>query len=510
LRLVVALCGVLAGAAALGFGWWGQQSLLFETKTFTPTMYVLVVLVVHAIALASIGGGMAVLVAPRVGRVAMLSSAVGWLLLIAFLGGGIKPVVALLTVLSAAGGLGAFLSSVQTPLFRLERVDAPTWQPSRRSRRPTPPARRERPQPAPAPLPPAVFDDHSRPFEPLPLEEEDHSRPFVEPPPEPSPAIGAVTREDFFGSRRKEPPPSPQRPRRRRGGTNWAAVGGVAVLALAIGGTAIVVVYDSLTSEGGAVLPATVSVAEAPSVEVQAPVLSSAASPSSSAETAALSKVSALPAASEEDRLPAGSPDLAIMPQEASASLPSEIDLADDPDPASSSSSSTADSSSVAAVSSLLPQVDASMAALPPITPPSSFKSPYEYCASVANTDSPDAKKITGGIAELTQTARDQAALFNGEVRWRCMEGAVWVCVQPAGALSCDKVPSATDRVLICAAHPDTPGIRNAGGDWSCNGFTPVVSAAQLNAADHRGFDKSSWKKQTPPAPVAVPAPNQG
>jgi hypothetical protein len=154
-------------------------------------------------------------------------------------------------------------------------------------------------------------------------------------------------------------------------------------------------------------------------------------------------------------------------------------------------------------ISSLLPSVDASMAALPPITPPSSFRSPYDYCASVANTDSPDAKKVTSGIEELTKTARDQAALFNGEVRWRCMEGAVWVCVQPAGSLSCDKVPSATDRVLICAAHPDTPGIRNAGGDWSCNGFTPVVSAAQLNAADRRGFDKAAWKKLAPPTSPA-------
>ena len=77
MRLVVALCGVLAGAAALGFGWWGQQGLLFETKALSSTFYVVVVLCVHVIALASIGGGMTVLVAPRVGRVAMLSSAVG-------------------------------------------------------------------------------------------------------------------------------------------------------------------------------------------------------------------------------------------------------------------------------------------------------------------------------------------------------------------------------------------------------------------------------------------------
>jgi hypothetical protein len=476
LRLVVALCGVLAGAAALGFGWWGQQTLLFDPKPFSSTMYVLVVLFVHAIALASLGGGVAVLVAPRIGRVAMLSSAVGWLLLAAFLGGGIRPAMAVLALLSAVGGLGAFLRGVQTPLFRLERVDAPAWQPVRRARRSTPALAPLPPrpslQPAPAPLPPVVFEDHSKPFVPL-EEDEDHSRPFVEPPPEPSPAIGVIPREDFFGSPRRRP--APARARRRRKRANWAGVAAVAVLALAIGGTAIAVVYDSLTSEGGAVLPATAPMAEVSSEE---------APPAS--EVAAASRT-ALP--SEEDRLPVGSPDLALLPaqQSATASASAEIDLTDDPTLAASSA--PASSAAVAGI-----------AALPPITPPASFKSPYDYCASVGNTDSPDAGKITGGIEALTKTARDQAALFNGEVRWRCMENAVWVCVQPAGALSCDKVPSATDRVLICAAHPDTPGIRNAGGDWSCNGFTPVVSAAQLNAADRRGFDKAAWKKLTPPA----------
>lgn len=500
MRLVVALCGVLSGAAALGFGWWGQQTLLFETRALSPAFYVLVVLFVHLLALGSIGGGMAVLVAPRVGRVAMLSSAVGWLLLIALLGGGIKPVVGLLMLLSAAGGLGAFLPSVQTPLFRLERVDAPTWQPPRRRERaPRPPRSKPRVQAAPTPPPPTVYEDHSKPFVAPPEDEEDFSRPFVEPPPQPPPAIGAVDREDFYGVRRRGTPPP--RPRRRRGGRNWTAVAGVAVLVLGVGGVAIAVVYDSLTNESGTLMPATASVAELGSEQSQAaseevmPAEPSASSlpPSSSASRAS---------SSEEDRLPSGSPTLALLPSQpaSSSSDSSEIDLADDPEFASSSTLSSSSASS-AALSSL-PSVDASMAALPPVTPPSSFSSPFDYCASVANTDSPDAKKITGGIAELTKQARTEAALPNGEVRWRCMENAVWVCVQPAGGLSCDKVPTATDRVLICAAHPDTPGIRNAGGDWSCNGFTPVVSAAQLNAADRRGFDKAAWKKLTPPPPT--------
>ena len=220
MRLVVALCGVLSGAAALGFGWWGQQGLLFETRSFSPTQYVLVVLFVHAIALASIGGGMAVLVAPRIGRVAMLSSAVGWLLLVAVLGGGIRPVVGLLTLACALGGLGAFLPGLQTPLFRLERIDAPSWQPRRESGR----SRRKKARPVSAPPPLAVYEDHPRPVVHRLDEEEDHSRPFVAPPPEPSPAIGAVEREDFYGSRRNL---APHRPRRRAGGTSWRAIAGV-------------------------------------------------------------------------------------------------------------------------------------------------------------------------------------------------------------------------------------------------------------------------------------------
>lgn len=497
MRLVVALCGVLSGAAALGFGWWGQQALLFDTKALAPAFYVLVVLFVHLLALASIGGGMAVLVAPRVGRVAMLSSAVGWLLLIALLGGGIKPVVGLLMALAAAGGLGAFLPALQTPLFRLERVDAPMWQPARRRDRPAMarPKSKSRRMPAAAPPPPTVYEDHSKPFvAPLPEEEEDFSRPFVVPPPDPSPAIGAMEREDFFGPRRRSAPAP--RARRRRTGTNWTAVAGVAVLIVGVGGAAIAVVYDSLTNETSTLMPATASVAEP----------ASQAGPPASEEAVALaeqSSSSSMPSSSAEDRLPPGSPNLALLPSEQASpsSEPSEIDLGDDPSLASSLDAPA--SSSAIAPPAQLPSIDPSMAALPPITPPSSFRSPFDYCASVANTDSPDAKKIDGGVAELTKQARAEAALPNGEVRWRCMENAVWVCVQPAGSLSCDKVPSATDRVLICAAHPDTPGIRNAGGDWSCNGFTPVVSAAQLAAGDRRGFDKAAWKRLVPPPPAA-------
>jgi hypothetical protein len=159
LRLVVAFCGVLSGAIALGFGWWGQQGLLFDTRALSQTFYVLVVLAIHLIALTSITGGMALLVSPRTGRIMMLSGAVGWLLLVAILGGGIKPAVGLLILLSAAGGLAAFLPGLQIPLFRIERVDGPAWQPTGRVRQPAWLDEDLRPPPAPM-----VYEDLSKPF----------------------------------------------------------------------------------------------------------------------------------------------------------------------------------------------------------------------------------------------------------------------------------------------------------------------------------------------------------
>jgi hypothetical protein len=63
----------------------------------------------------------------------------------------------------------------------------------------------------------------------------------------------------------------------------------------------------------------------------------------------------------------------------------------------------------------------------------------------------------------------------------------------------CWRAHLAGARVLICAANPDSAGVRTAGGDWSCDGFTPVVTPAQLNAGDHRGFDKSAWTKLSAP-----------
>jgi hypothetical protein len=128
-------------------------------------------------------------------------------------------------------------------------------------------------------------------------------------------------------------------------------------------------------------------------------------------------------------------------------------------------------------------------------SPTGSFATPQEYCTANANIDAPDLGKVSGGTQELYIEARAAAKLAQGDVHWRCMDGAVWTCATAPGGLACDKVPTSVDRVLICAAHPDAAGIRTAGGDWSCDGFTPVVTPAQLQATDRRGFDKDAWHK---------------
>jgi hypothetical protein len=477
-RLAVLFCGILSGVVALGFGWWGAQGLLFNTSQLPQLGYVLVVLAIHVIALTSIAGGMAVLVAPPVGRIAMLSSAVGWLALIAVLGGGIGLPVAGLIVLSAAGGLGAFLPSVQTPAFRIERpgqagatvrpraTEAMAYAPSAAE------IEIERVRAKAAADEAAERGDHSRFVALNPIEEysrpfpvvapvEDHSKPFV--PSEPDFALGPIPRSEErrqtlrapYDFRRGGPAKPKRKPSRRRASV---VSGAIVVLILVLIGAPLL--YLGATQlQPTQVLPAT---AVEPSVS--------------------------RPASEEEPRLAPQAELAPVLAQPASAAAaPASSAVADE------FASLPPLSALPSAASSAEPVVAA--AKLPPLPSDKSFGSPFDYCTAFTNADAPEAKKITAGLTELIFNARKRASLSQGDVHWRCMDKAVWVCVVPPGGLACDKVPDSVDRVLICASHPDAKGIRTAAGDWSCDGFTPVVSQAQLNAPDRRGFDKNVWQK---------------
>ena len=500
LRLAVLICGILSGVIALGFGWWGAQGLLFNTSQLSQAGYIAVVLAIHVIALTSIAGGMAVLVSAPVGRIAMLSSAVGWLALIAVLGGGISLPLAGLIALSAAGGLGAFLPRVQSPAFRIERPGRAGASPlSARALAPSPAEIEiERVRAKAAAEAAADREDYLRTSRMLDSNE-DHSKPFV--PTEPDFVLGPIPRID----ERKQSPDSrydfriggPAKPK-RKGSRGRASVlsGAIVVLILVLIGAPILYLVDAQLGPGGQALPALGAPSSSepsvsrPSSEEEPRLSSQVLAPVLSLETTIASSASAEPSPSAAISSIAVESPLVAAASEPQASSPS-------PSPSDSATSSPASAPSSADASSVAPIVVP--ASLPPLASDSSFASPFDYCSAFTNSDAPEVKKIAGGLTELIFNARKQASLSQGEVHWRCMEKAVWVCVVPPGGLACDKVPDAVDRVLICASHPDAQGIRTAAGDWSCDGFTPVVSQAQLNAPDRRGFDRNVWHKVDKP-----------
>lgn len=169
MRLVVLLCGVLSGAVGLGFGWWSQHAEALRLESLSTPMFVAAVIALHVVGLLAIGGGAAVLAFPRVGGVMMLVSAMGWLAIVAVVGGGLALPIGLLIAASAAGGLLAFLPSLNRPWIILERADGPRDQQLA--------ARRRRPD-APDGAGVVVEDDedHSQPFRAPGLEIADDER----------------------------------------------------------------------------------------------------------------------------------------------------------------------------------------------------------------------------------------------------------------------------------------------------------------------------------------------
>jgi hypothetical protein len=133
--------------------------------------------------------------------------------------------------------------------------------------------------------------------------------------------------------------------------------------------------------------------------------------------------------------------------------------------------------------------------AAPVAGPGNGYGDPAAYCVAIGDADQPDSSQIAGGVAEVEKLATGTDPIEGVDVHWRCMNGAVWTCSQLAGGRKCEKVPTAAERVLICAANPDAAGIRTAGGVWSCDGFTPVVSPDQLTPPDERGYDRAAWRK---------------
>ena len=464
LHLAIFLSGILSGAFALGIGWWGEPSLLISQVNASPFLSALLVIAIHLISIASIVGGALIFASSRASRFALLSSSVAWLGLVAVMGHGMTPAMATVILVTAAGGVAGFLAAVREPWVVLRDDVA---------------------------LPPGFNRGSDELRRPKPQRPERTDVAAVSSRREPAFDLSDV--DTAWTPQRGDGGPVPAlrrhprgRPARSRARTVAGAIGlGVVVLI----GFAIVTLSGDLLSQ-----PTSKVATERPASASNAPLTANATT------------------AVEAERLPRGTADLSSVDLTTASSTEDlgEIgtDLGDNA--ASALSSGPSATSSASTQVAALPSVDAtaimasnvalSSASASSSAIPTSFSSPDEYCRAIGTTDAPDASRLSDGLAALTTQARTQTGLPQGEVRWRCMNAAVWICVQPAGGLSCDKVPTAVDRVLICAAHPDAKGIRTAAGDWSCDGFTPVVTQAQLSAPDSRGFDRGAWSRLAGPA----------
>jgi hypothetical protein len=104
LRLVVLLCGVIAGIIGLGFAWWGEPGALVDIHRLPMPQFAAAVLAIHAISANSIAGGLLVLGSPKLGGMMMLASATVWLLIVALLGRGLGVSMGALSASAPAAG----------------------------------------------------------------------------------------------------------------------------------------------------------------------------------------------------------------------------------------------------------------------------------------------------------------------------------------------------------------------------------------------------------------------
>ena len=442
LRILAAAIIWLAAVLALGFGWWNDPTNFVRVTGPRSLDFVLVVVATHLIAVTAIVGGALFLLNIAAARMIALSAAICWLAMAAVLGGGMTWPLAIVTALSVVSSIIGFLL------------------PAAHRRRPAKPWSRAD----------ASYRDQDRPDPPVDADAvEDHSEPFFPTPSWPVPIIdGPAPAARDRRSRRT----LAKGGNRRKSRAREIVAGAFALVVILVGGAFFGYIVWSMAD---------------PRANVTDP---------GALRLSPASKVASASQASVASQLAAKTP----VPASAQAALPS-IPLAFYPSSAASvgpdisepsSSASIPATTTVAELPPVRPNSSSSMADSPQAT---SFATPRDYCASVANIDAPDLAKVSGGVQDLFIKARAAANISQGDVHWRCMDRAVWVCATPTGGLACDKVPTSVDRVLICAAHPDAKGIRTAAGDWSCDGFTPVVTPAQLQAPDRRGFDKDVWHK---------------
>lgn len=149
---------------------------------------------------------------------------------------------------------------------------------------------------------------------------------------------------------------------------------------------------------------------------------------------------------------------------------------------------------------------------------PATFTDPVPYCKAVGSIDAPDARYKGPAVPDWMVAAlysKDEIKAQKSAgvdparaIVWRCMQGAVFGCVQgnspicgkanqdktPTKAMSdfCAGAPNAEVIPLSVIGH-DTPMIY----DWTCKGKQPTITR-QIFKVDAQGFPTELWKEIAP------------
>jgi hypothetical protein len=142
---------------------------------------------------------------------------------------------------------------------------------------------------------------------------------------------------------------------------------------------------------------------------------------------------------------------------------------------------------------------------------------PFTYCASVGNADVPGlpykGPRVPPILVKMVRKAFGISPMATDkwvkeEVRWRCMNGRVWVCFGGAN-IPCMVKANTSDRptpqmVAFCKTHPHALKIPvNVRGratvyEWRCEDGKPQI-VKEIYTPDSRGFISQFWRPLPPP-----------